>query len=122
MSKEIKLDKEIPLSLTKSVDGYLGDMIELKPSEIHGEGLFAKYDIEKDFDLQQVHVHHPEHGWVNIKPNYRFNHSESPNCEIVHIDNFNYLYSSRRIEEGEELLVDYRKHKEVGQPEEGWKK
>jgi hypothetical protein len=122
MDEDMKLDKEIPIVLTKSVDGCLGDMIELKPSEIHGKGLFAKYDIEEDFDLQQIHVLHPDHGWVNIKPNHLFNHSESPNCKIVYVDNFNYLYSSKDIKRGEELLVDYRKHKEVGQPEEGWKK
>jgi hypothetical protein len=123
MEKEkIKLNKEAPIVFTKSVEGYLGDMIEVKPSEIHGEGLFARYDILEDVDLQQTHCLHPEHGWVNIKPNHLFNHSETPNCKLVRRDSFYHLYSVRPIECGEELTVDYRNHKEVGQPEEGWKK
>lgn len=121
MDKESIILNEIPVTFTKSVNGELGGKVECRPSDIHGVGLFAKEDIDENFDIHQAHVIHPEYGAVNIKPNSLYNHSsKSPNCEAVKIDNFYHLFSLRKIKAGEELLADYGRHKEFEPPEEGW--
>ena len=100
----------------------LGARVCLKDSDIHGVGLFAKEDIPKRTLIQYTHVYHPDHeSWINLNPNYKFNHSKTrENCELVLMETVMGLKSLIDIEKDQELLVDYTKNKQVEQPEEGW--
>jgi len=103
----------------------LPDYLDILPSNIHGKGLFAVKNLEKDFLLPITHIVNP----YNRKELFRtcvggfINHSqEDPNVIMVVCDysgatktekyEFNpqaYRFKTiRDIKEGEELLIDYR--------------
>ena len=94
---------------------------EIKPSNVHGEGIFAS----KNFEANQVlfETHRKTSGaleWINLSPNCGYNHSLQPNCQSLTLGDFKYLVTIKEIKEGEELLVDYRKDKDLEQPKKEW--
>ena len=102
----------------------LGELVSLEDSEIHGVGLIAKEDILKNTFIHHTHVYHPRYkAWVNLVPNYRYNHSkENENCHILVQDKVMEMFTSKDIHAGEELLVDYTKNEFLEQPQEEWDK
>lgn len=63
----------------------LPKQLGLKKSFIHGYGLFAKEFIPKGTVLGISHVAHdlfPD-GWIRTPLGGYYNHSETPNCELV---------------------------------------
>jgi len=102
-------------------------------SPIHGNGLFASEGLEGGDFITKTHFfmknYHRKigNGWVNIKPDCMYNHSEKPNC-ISKTERTpdgqlqKNLYATTTIVEGQELLVDFRKDKDLEQPEEDWRK
>jgi SET domain-containing protein len=129
---EISEGKEIrcPAGFDSSLNGNLNPSIELLPSDIHGNGLFAKEDIEKGTPLHATHIHktvigahHLLNDWICVTPNNLYNHSkENANCKIVSQQLIKILTADRNIESGEELLADYTETTNLEQPEDGWKK
>ena len=94
---------------------------ELKRSDVHGKGIFASKDIGANAVLFETH--RKTSGalkWANLIPNCSYNHSSSPNCQSLTLGDFKYLVTLVEIKEGEELLVDYSKDKDLEQPQEGW--
>jgi hypothetical protein len=94
---------------------------ELKRSDVHGKGIFASKDIGANAVLFETH--RKTSGalkWANLIPNCSYNHSFKPNCQSLTLGDFKYLVTLREIKEGEELLVDYSKDKDLEQPQEGW--
>jgi len=76
--------------------------IKISPSEIHGLGLFAIEDIEDNEILGPSYIDYFR------TPFDRFvNHSKTPNCKITRIGNNRYILSLRKIQNGEEITVDY---------------
>ena len=80
--------------------------VQIKLSKIHGEGLFAKEDID---DNTKIGL-----GWLVVgaelirTPLGGFiNHSETPNTIKIQKDNRYYLYTIREIKKGEELTLKY---------------
>ena len=100
----------------------LGGAACLKDSDVHGVGLFAKQDISKDAFIHYTHTYHPRYKvWVNLVPNYKYNHSKkNENCEIIVENKVMEMVASRDIHAGEELLVDYTKNELLEQPQEEW--
>ena len=98
-------------------------MFEYKESPIHGNGIFATKEISSGKRLFQTHVidDGPDPEWVNIKPNCMYNHSKNANCESVTEGRSKILVSTKKIQIGEEILVDFTKDKDLEQPQEGWK-
>ena len=92
----------------------LPETVAIKESPIHGYGLFAIADILYGTDLGISHIFA-----VGFKDNYIrtplggvINHGEEPNCEKVqsHEDstlNYYNLHTTRDIEKGEELTLNY---------------
>ena len=88
--------------------------VAIKDSPIHGQGLYATEDISNGVDLGISHIFA-----VGFSDNYVrtplggfINHSDTPNCYKVqsHDDsalNYFNLYTTRDIEEGEELTLNY---------------
>ena len=94
---------------------------ELKESKVQGSGIFATKDLEANKVLFETHK--KTSGaleWINLIPNCSYNHSAKPNCHSLTLGDYKYLVTLRKIEKGEELLVDYKKDKDLEQPEEGW--
>jgi hypothetical protein len=80
-----------------------GVFVKLKPSSIHGTGLFAT----KDFEVGEVVCP----GRLNGKrtPGGRFiNHSQNSNIQPELVGNDIFAVAARKISAGDELLVDYR--------------
>jgi hypothetical protein len=80
--------------------------VQIKLSKIHGEGLFAKEDID---DNTKIGL-----GWLVVgaelirTPLGGFiNHSDTPNTIKIQKDNRYYLYTIREIKKGEELTLKY---------------
>ena len=80
--------------------------VQIKLSKIHGEGLFAKEDID---DNTKIGL-----GWLIVGPELIrtplggfINHSDTPNTIKIQKDNRYYLYTIREIKKGEELTLKY---------------
>ena len=96
---------------------------EFKQSKVQGKGIFATKDLEANKVLFETHK--KTSGaleWINLIPNCSYNHSAKPNCHSLTLGDYKYLVTLRKIKNGEELLVDYKKDKDLEQPEEGWGK
>ena len=94
---------------------------EFKQSKVQGKGIFATKDLEANKVLFETHK--KTSGaleWINLIPNCSYNHSAKPNCHSLTLGDYKYLVTLRKIENREELLVDYKKDKDLEQPEEGW--
>ena len=87
--------------------------IEVKPSGIHGLGVFAKRDLPKNFIVGETHVlvdsdliRTPIGGFINC--------SSEPNAEIFQYPklkrcNYYGVKLLRDIKDGEEITIDYNK-------------
>jgi hypothetical protein len=106
------------------------ETFELRKSSIHGMGLFALCDISEGTDLFITHMRDPNwakdmpdnwYGWINLKPNCMYNHSDSnANCISKTEGKIKILVAQRSIKNGDELLVDYTKDNDLEQPKENW--
>ncbi len=94
--------------------------VEVKNSEIHGRGVFAKEPfVPGDYQIiygemvpdtpgSPVEDYIFDGGWLPWAPWYFMNHSEDPNCYVEVDDNdVTYVVVDREIEVGEELTLDY---------------
>ena len=78
-------------------------LVHVKPSLIHGLGLFAVESVSIGQLLAPMHINGLR------TPAGRFtNHSNEPNCIAVPKDDNLYLVAARNLEQGEELLLNYR--------------
>ena len=59
--------------------------VKLGKSSIHGNGLFAARDIPENIILGISHVYHDlfPNGYIRTPLGGFYNHSETPNCELV---------------------------------------
>ena len=87
----------------------LPDNLELRPSEIHGYGVFALEDISAGQMLGLSHIQSPE--LIRTPLGGYINHSMNPNCIRILEGNRWYLQSIQDIEEGEELTLMYKGYK-----------
>ena len=87
----------------------LPDNLELRPSEIHGYGVFALEDIPAGKMLGLSHIQSPE--LIRTPLGGYINHSMNPNCIRILEGNRWYLQSIQDIEEGEELTLMYKGYK-----------
>ena len=87
----------------------LPDNLELRPSEIHGYGVFALEDIPAGKMIGLSHIQSPE--LIRTPLGGYINHSMNPNCIRILEGNRWYLQSIQDIEEGEELTLMYKGYK-----------
>ena len=97
-------------------------VLVIRPSDIHGKGIFAKEHIPRGTNLGISAVRHGGDEWT-IPPLGRWhNHSEQPTCASVAdapIEGKKYtrrLVASRDISPDEEITTDYRTQPEMEQP------
>ena len=87
----------------------LPDNLELRPSEIHGYGVFALEDISAGQMLGLSHIQSPE--LIRTPLGGYINHSMNPNCIRILEGNRWYLQSIQDIEDGEEITLMYKGYK-----------
>ena len=87
----------------------LPNNLELRPSEIHGYGVFALEDIPTGEMLGLSHINAPE--LIRTPLGGYINHSMNPNCIRILEGNRWYLQSIQDIEDGEELTLMYKGYK-----------
>ena len=101
----------------------LPDCLTIDKSKIHGLGLFATEDIDKDTNLGISHVKNTsskfENNYVRTPLGGCINHSDDPNCikfipnvvvapdVKVSLPDYMSLKTIRKIRRGEELTVTY---------------
>jgi len=87
----------------------LPDCLTIKQSNIEGLGLFSTMEIKDGTNLGITHIKDDrfENGYSRTPLGGFFNHSETPNCQVVYEDNFINLVTLRDIKEGEELTAKY---------------
>ncbi len=83
--------------------------LTIKEALVHGLGLFATDDIDAGVDMCITHIKDArfEHGYSRTPLGGFFNHSETPNCEVVYDDLFIRLVSIKDIKAGEEITAKY---------------
>ena len=94
----------------------------IKPSDIHGKGIFAGEHVSKGTELGISHVRRGGDNW-DIPPLGKYhNHSDQPNCVSVAdapLEGEKYsrkMVASRDIPAGEEVTVDYKLQPDLEQP------
>jgi hypothetical protein len=94
---------------TKTYYKPLPEYLTIKNSTIHGLGLFATDNIDANFRIGVTHVkdvRFPD-GYCRTPLGGFFNHSDTPNCKVVHEDEFIFLETLSEIKSGEELTATY---------------
>jgi len=83
--------------------------VTIRPSNIHGLGLFAVLNIRVDYHLGISHIKDKrfENGYIRTPLGGFFNHSENPNCEAFVDDDYINLVTIKPIKRGEELTAEY---------------
>ena len=84
----------------------LPDNLELKPSDIHGYGVFAVAPIPAGKVLGLSHIQSPE--LIRTPLGGYINHSMNPNCIRIPEGNRWYLQTIQDISEGEEITLMYK--------------
>ena len=87
----------------------LPDNLELKPSDIHGYGVFAVAPIPAGKMLGLSHIQSPE--LIRTPLGGYINHSMNPNCMRIQEGNRWYLYAISEIRVGEEITLMYKGYK-----------
>ena len=87
----------------------LPDNLELKPSPIHGYGIFATAPISTGEMLGMSHIQSPE--LVRTPLGGYINHSMNPNCIRILEGNRWYLQAIADISVGEEITLMYKGYK-----------
>ena len=83
--------------------------VTIKESGIEGLGLFATDNITAKHRIGITHVADPrfQDGYIRTPLGGFFNHSDTPNCRVVHEDDFIYLEAIKDIKAGEEITATY---------------
>jgi len=91
----------------------LPDNLSIRKSDIHGHGIFANTQINKDEDLGSTHIKVPMIlGYIRTPLGGFINHSKKANCVLqITRDWDDYLiynvFTTRKIQKNEEILLEY---------------
>jgi len=89
------------------------DKVELKPSGIHGYGVFAKEDIGPNYIIGMSHVillegDGQKKNIIRTPLGGYINHDGSPNCERIVKGKYHYIKTIKPLKVGQELTVEYK--------------
>ena len=91
----------------------LPENVTIEKSKIDGFGLFAAQYIKSGTSLGVARVEDDrfEDGYIRTPLGGLYNHSDSPNCEVIKMGGFLCLVTICDIEPGTELVVEYTLYK-----------
>lgn len=87
----------------------LPDNVTIKNSSIEGLGLFSTKSISEGHNFGITHIKDSrfENGYSRTPLGGFFNHSTTPNCEVIYEGDFIYLKALKDIDADVELTVTY---------------
>ena len=87
----------------------LPDFLTIKLSKIHGLGLYSVKKIAKNYILGVTHIKDErfEDGYIRTPLGGFFNHSDTPNCEVIAAGDYLLLLTIEEIKPDEELTAKY---------------
>lgn len=86
--------------------------LTIRESGVHGLGLFAIEDIAEDTNLGLLRIYINDE-WIRTPLGGFINHTENPNCSAIdYPEEYGdletcYLFTTRNIEAGDEILLKY---------------
>ena len=90
----------------------LPDSVFIGPSDIEGNGIFAKDYIRSDEMIGISHVENKSgkfhNNLIRTALGSWINHSETPNCTLIKDGELFYLFTTEEVLPNYELLLDYR--------------
>jgi hypothetical protein len=93
----------------------LPDYLTIKESDIEGLGLFTNEAISDGTHLGMTHIYRQrattKSELIRTPLGGFINHSDDPNCELIHLVMQKHLQTIRDIQAGEELTVKYKMYK-----------
>jgi hypothetical protein len=93
----------------------------IEKSKIHGVGVISKRVYEPG-DLIGIALYWSRKSYpLTTTFGANINHSYSPNAETRNEGEYYKTYAIKRIDVGDEIVVDYTINKDLEQPEDGWK-
>ena len=86
------------------------------PSKIHGQGVHAKKWLDPELRVGAATSPYPE-----VTPmGKKLNHSSNPNCRLKQNGDGHDLVTTKGIDQGDELTVDYSQYDEFTDPDPNW--
>lgn len=87
----------------------LPESVTVKESGIHGLGLYATQKIDAGIILGITHIKDDrfEDNYIRTALGSFFNHSTTPNCEVVYQNDLIYLKTLEEIQKNTELTATY---------------
>ena len=115
----VKKYKDI-IEQKKETDESLNKNFKIDKSPIHGKGVFASKDLQAG-EFINIAIYRGEDGVPHTtKFGGYLNHSYNPNA-ITNKDGDKYLtYAGKKINNGDEVTVDYTKNLDLEQPDPSW--
>jgi len=109
--------KLIDIYLEELQSNSLVNNFEVRPSPIHGHGIFSQTNIPKG-DFINTHMNP---GNDITKFGRYLNHSKVPNAKSIRNDNDSYFtHAEKDIKPGDEITLDYTVNQELEQPQDDW--
>jgi len=94
-------------------------VLHIRPSQIHGLGVFSGEVIPKGTDLGIAQIKKDSDYEITQLGKYH-NHSNEPSCINVLNGNNRHLVAARNLEPNEEITIDYTLQPDLQQPMDGW--
>ena len=87
----------------------LPEYLTIKQSSIEGLGLFTTEKVPGNFRIGITHIKDDrfENGYSRTPLGGFFNHSENPNCRVVHEGEFIFLETINELDKNEEITASY---------------
>lgn len=110
--------KKIDIYLNEIYSKSLQNNYAIRPSPIHGNGVFAKKNLKKGEFINT----HFEPGEKITDFGANLNHCSSPNARSTKQDDGGYkTHAQKNIAKDDEVTLDYTTNKNLEQPQKGWK-
>jgi len=116
------MTKKLEIYLEQIHSKSLVNNYEVRPSPIHGRGVFSTKTFKKG-ELVNTHLYPDEKGVSQTTHFGGFlNHSTTPNALTKQYkDGFYKTFAKVDMKPGDEITLDYTKNKTLEQPEKDWK-
>jgi len=110
--------KKLDIYLNEIYSKSLQNNYVIRPSSIHGNGVFAKKDFKKGEFINT----HFEPGEKITGFGANLNHCPNPNARSIKQGDGGYkTYAEKNIAQDDEVTLDYTVNQDLEQPQKGWR-